>query len=56
MSPAANFESILFNPFTVNDNFINSESDPDTNFYSNISPPYRKYVNSNEIREAFECH
>ena len=44
-----------YNPFTVNDNFFNSESDPDINFYSDISPLDTKYFNANEIREGFDC-
>ena len=55
MAPDANFELMLYNPFTVNDNFFNSESDPDINFYSDISPLDTKYFNPNEIREGFEC-
>ena len=39
----------------MNDNFFNSESDPDINFYSDISPLDTKYFNPNEIREGFEC-
>ena len=35
--------------------FFNSESDPDINFYSDISPLGTKYFNPNEIREGFEC-
>ena len=34
MTPDANFESISYNPFIVTENFLNSESDPDINFYS----------------------
>ena len=54
MAPDANFVSMSYNPFTVNDVF-NSESDPDINFYSDISPLDTKYFNPNEIREGFEC-
>ena len=55
MAPDANFESMSYNPFTVNDNFFNSESDPDINFYSDISSLNTKYFNRIEIREGFEC-
>ena len=48
-----NYESISFNPFTVNYSFFNSESDPDINFYSDISPLDAKYFNPNKIRESF---
>ena len=51
----ANFESMSDNLVTVNDNFFNSESDPDFDFYSDISPLDTKYFNPNEIREGFEC-
>ena len=44
-----------YNPFMVNDNFFNSESDPYINFYSDISPLDTKCFNPNEIREGFEC-
>ena len=54
MAPDANFVSMSYNPFTVNDVF-NSESDPDINFYSDISPLDTKYFNPNEICEGFEC-
>ena len=50
-----NFELISYNPFTVNDNFFNSKSDPDINFCRDISPLDTKYFNLNEIREGFEC-
>ena len=54
MAPDANFESMSFNPFMVNDN-INSESDPYINFYSDISPLDTKYFNPSEIRDVFRC-
>ena len=55
MAPDANFESMSFNPFMVNDNIINSESDPYINFYSDISPLDTKYFNPSEIRDVFRC-
>ena len=55
MVPDANSESMSYNPFTVNYNFFNPESDPDINFYSDISPLGTKYFNPHEIREGFEC-
>ena len=51
----ANFKSMSCNPFIVNDNFFNSESDPDINFYCDISPLNTKYFNPNEIGEGFQC-
>ena len=55
MTPSANIKSISYNPFTVNDSFINSKSDPDINFYDDISPLDTKYVNPNETSEGFKC-
>ena len=55
MTPDANFESISYNPFRVNDNSVNSESHQDINFYSDISSLDTKYFNSNGIHEGFKC-
>ena len=55
MAPDANFELMSYNLFKVNDNFFDSESDPDINFYSDIFPLDTKYFNPNEIREGFKC-
>ena len=38
----------------MNDSFVNSESDPDISFHSDISPLVIKYFNPNEIHESFE--
>ena len=45
MTSDANFESFSNSSFTVNDKFINSESDPHINFYGDISPLDTKYFN-----------
>ena len=42
MAPDANFKSISYNLFKVNNNFFNSESDPDINFYNDISSHDKK--------------
>ena len=55
VGPDANFELMSYNPFSVNDNFFNSESDPDINLRRDISPLDIKYFSPNEIREGFEC-
>ena len=55
MAPDADFELMSYNPFTVNDNFLNSDSDPDISFYSDISPLNTKYFSPKEIREGFKC-
>ena len=51
----ANFESMSYNPFTVNDNRFNPESVQDINCYSDISTLDRKYFSPNEIFEGSEC-
>ena len=50
MTPGSIFDSVLDNPFTVNDNFVNSESNSDINFHSDISPLDTTFFNPNEIR------
>ena len=48
MASDANFEPMSYNPVTVNYNFFNSESDPDINFYSDISPLRHKIFQSKQ--------
>ena len=38
MAPDANFESMSYNLFAVNDNCFNFKRDPDINFYSDLYP------------------
>ena len=54
MTPDANFESISYNPFTLSNNFVNPEIDPDNIFYSDISSLDKKYFNPNKTCEVFE--
>ena len=54
MTSDANFESFSSSSFTVNDKFINPESDPHINFYGDISPLDTKYFNPNEIHKGFK--
>ena len=37
MTPDINFEALSYNPFSIHKNSINSENDPDINFYQDIS-------------------
>ena len=39
MTPDINFESLLYCPFSIRENSINREHDPDINFYQDISFP-----------------
>ena len=43
-----------YNPFTVNENFLNSESDIHILIFI-VSPLETKYFNPSEIPESFEC-
>ena len=54
MTSDANFESFSNSSFTVNDKFINSESDPHISFYGDISPLDTKYFNPKEIHKGFK--
>ena len=37
MTPGINFKSLSYNPFGIHESSINSERDPDINFYQDIS-------------------
>ena len=37
MPPDINFECLSYNPFRIHESSINSEHDPDMNFYQDIS-------------------
>ena len=37
MTPGINFESLLYNPFSIHESSINTENDPDIDFYQNTS-------------------
>ena len=37
MTSVINFESLSYNPFSIHESLINSEHDPDINFYQDIS-------------------
>ena len=52
MAPDENFESISYNPFKVNDSFINSENDPAINFYSDILL-LDNQIKSNQIKQIY---
>ena len=37
MTPDTNFESMLFNPFSMKACFLDNDHDPDVNFYREVS-------------------
>ena len=50
MTPDINFESLSNNPFRIHGSSINSEHDPDINFYQDISLE-TYYCNPNDFSE-----
>ena len=49
MTPDINFESLLYNPFSIHESSINSEHDPDINFYQDISSLETHYCSPNDF-------
>ena len=54
ITPDTNFESISYNLFTKNDNCVNTKSNPDIYFFSDISALDTKYFNQSKTSEGFE--
>ena len=55
MTPDINFESLLYNPFSIHESSINSEHDPDINFYQDISSLETHYCSPNDFQNNFQC-
>ena len=49
MSPEINFESLSYNPSSIQVGTINSEHDPKINFYQNISSLETHYCSPNDF-------
>ena len=49
MTPDINSESLLYNPFSIHESSINSEHDPDINFYRGISSLETHYRSPNDF-------
>ena len=55
MPTNSSFESLSFNPFSVNEDFKDNDQDPDVNFYqTQISSLDPSYSFLNEIKEKLE--
>ena len=50
-----NFENMAYRPFIVQDECLNSENDPDINFYRDISALDAKYLTPQDFQGQFEC-
>ena len=54
MTPDINFKSLSYNPFSIHKSSINSEHDPDINFYQDISSLETHYCNPNDFKNNFQ--
>ena len=54
MTPDINFESLSYNPFSIHESSINSEHDPDINFYQDISCLETHYFSPNDLKDNFQ--
>ena len=54
MTPDINFDSLLHNPFSIHKSSINSEHDPDVNFYQEISSLETHYCSPNDSQNNFQ--
>ena len=50
MTPDINFESLSYNPFSIDESSINSEHDPDINVYQDISSLETHYCSPNNFK------
>ena len=55
MTPGINFESSPYNPFNIHESTINSEHNPDINFYQDISFLETNYYSPNDFKNIFQC-
>ena len=53
MTPDINFESLLYNPFSIHESSINSEHNSDINFYQDISYLVTHYCSPNDFQNNF---
>ena len=54
MIPDINFESLLYNPFSIHESSINSEYDLGINFYQDISSLETHYCSLNDFQNNFQ--
>ena len=54
MAPEPNFESMRFNPFSNNNNFSDSNQDPDVNFFLDNIPLFNtEYFSPSDVIIGF---
>ena len=54
MTQDINFESLSYNPFSIHESSINSDHDPDINFYQHISSLETHYCSPNDFKNNFQ--
>ena len=54
MTPDINFESLSYNPFSIHESSMNSEHDPDVNFYQDISSFETHYCSPNDFQNNYQ--
>ena len=54
MTPDINFESMLFNPFSTKECFVNNDHDPDVNFYDDVSMLDTQYLAPDMFKTNFK--
>ena len=54
MTPDINFESLPYSPFNIHESSINSEHDPDINFYQDIFSLETHYCSPNDFKNNFQ--
>ena len=55
MTVDINFKFLLYSPFSIHENSINREHDPDINFYQHISSLETHNCTPNEFMSNFQC-
>ena len=53
MTPDIYFKSLSFNPFSIHESSINSEHDPEINFYQDIFSLETNYCSPNDFQNNF---
>ena len=51
MTPDTNFESMLFNPFSIKECFVDNDHDPDVNFYHDVSMFDTQYLMPDKFKQ-----
>ena len=54
-APGIHFDFLLYSLFSIQENSINSEYDPDINFYQDVSPLEKHYCTPNDFQKNLQC-